>query len=142
MRLLSKRIGVVIVIVLALAACATTQKHGDTTSPAAAAKPHATTADYRRYIKGNVPAFNSARIIDWDSPDPMHVVVWTSPAEAYLLTLFGACLGLESTKTILLSADGGVVRPGGAAVMVGAERCAIQFVDRLDAKAMKADGIH
>ncbi|HET7925224.1 MAG TPA: DUF6491 family protein, partial [Rhodanobacteraceae bacterium] len=93
----------------------------------------------RRYVRGNVQAFNSSNVTDWDSPDPQHVVVWTSPAEAYLLTLFGACFGLESASTILLSADGGVVRPGAAAVMVGAERCRIQFVEKLDARAMKAD---
>ncbi|HKE47674.1 MAG TPA: DUF6491 family protein [Rhodanobacteraceae bacterium] len=136
------RIGVIVAFAVALAACASTRSHDDTTAAAAPDKPRATTNDYRRYIRGNVPAFNSARIIDWDSPDPNHVVVWTSPAEAYLLTLIGACLGLESTKTILLSADGGVVRPGGAAVMVGPDRCPIQLVDRLDAKAMKADGLH
>lgn len=124
--------------VLFLAACAQTPRQGE--APAAnAEKPRPTTDDYRRYIRGNVPAFNSSRVTDWDSPDPTHVVVWTSPAEAYLLTLFGACFGLEKASTILLSADSGVVRPGAAAVMIGSERCAVQFVDRLDARAMKAD---
>jgi uncharacterized protein DUF6491 len=117
--------------------------------PAAAAnsnapsKPHPTANDYRRYIRGNVQAFNSSSVTDWDAPDPQHVVVWTSPAEAYFLTLFGACFGLDTASTILLSADGGgVVRPGAAAVMVGAERCRIQFVEKLDARAMKADKLH
>jgi hypothetical protein len=102
-------------------------------------KPRPTAGDYRRYVRGNVQAFNSSSVSDWDAPDPQHVVVWTSPAEAYFLTLFGACFGLESASTMLLSADGGVVRPGAAAVMVGAERCRIQSVEKLDARAMKAD---
>ena len=112
-------------------------------SPSASAQPKTrpTTNDYRRYMRGSVGAFSSSRVVDWDSPDPSHVVVWTSPAEAYLLTLFGACFGLQSAQTILLAAQDGVVRPGEAAVSVGPEHCRIQFVDRLDAKAMKADGL-
>lgn len=130
------------VLAIALAACAQTPPRENVAAAAASAKPHATTADYRRYIKGNVPAFSSARVYDWDAPDPSHVVVWTSSAEAYLLTLFGACFGLDSAHTILLSAEGNTVRPGAAAVMVGSERCTIQFVERLDARAMKVDGVH
>ena len=142
MRFVCGQIKIVVALSVALAGCASAPTRNATGASAAPDKPRATTDDYRRYIRGNVGAFDSSHITDWDSPDPNHVVVWTSPVEAYLLTLFGACLGLQSTKTILLSADGGVVRPGGAAVMVGPERCRIQLVDRLDAKAMKADGIH
>ena len=127
---------------LSLAACSHVPTRDRSAPTSNAEKSRPTTEDYRRYIKGNVPAFSSARVTDWESPDPTHVVVWTSPAEAYLLTLFGACFGLKSASTILLSADGGVVRPGAAAVMIGSERCAIQFVDRLDARAMKADQVH
>lgn len=132
-----------IALAAALAACASAPPaHGDAAAAradAAASKARPTTDDYRRYIRGNVQVFNASNVTDWDAPDPQHVVVWTSPAEAYLLTLFGACFGVESASTILLSADGGVVRPGAAAVMVGAERCRIQFVEKLDARAMKAD---
>lgn len=131
-----------LVLASTLAACASSPSHE--AAPAAkahASNAHPTTDDYRRYIRGNVQAFNASNVTDWDAPDPQHVVVWTSPAEAYLLTLFGACFGLESTSTILLAGDGGVVRPGAAAVMVGAERCRVQFVEKLDARAMKADKV-
>lgn len=123
----------------ALTGCASTPRNDASAPKSDASKPRPTADDYRRYVRGNVQAFNSSNVTDWDAPDPQHVVVWTSPAEAYLLTLFGACFGVESASTILLSADGGVVRPGAAAVMVGAERCRIQFVEKLDARAMKAD---
>lgn len=129
-----------IVAAATLASCTSAPMHPDASAPKTQVrKARPTTDDYRRYVRGNVPAFNSSGVTDWDAPDPQHVVVWTSPAEAYLLTLVGACFGLESASTILLSADGGVVRPGAAAVMVGAERCRIQTVDKLDARAMKAD---
>ena len=124
----------------ALTACTSAPAHeGASAAKVDAAKPRPTADDYRRYVHGNVQAFDSASVTDWDAPDPQHVVVWTSPAEAYFLTLVGACFGLESASTILLSADGGVVRPGAAAVMVGAERCRIQFVEKLDARAIKGD---
>jgi len=127
---------------LALAACTQTPTHENAKGATASAKAHPTAADYRRYIRGNAGVFSSAIVYDWEAPDPNHVVVWTSPAEAYLLTLFGACFGLDSVQTILLSGDGGTVRAGAAAVMVGSERCPIQTVERLDARAMKADGVH
>ena len=124
----------------ALTACTSASPvRNDAPAAKADAKPRPTAEDYRRYARGNVQAFNSSNVTDWDAPDPQHVVVWTSPAEAYLLTLFGPCFGLESASTILLSADGGVVRPGAAAVRVGSERCRIQLVEKLDARAIKAD---
>jgi hypothetical protein len=130
------------VFAAALTACATNppaRADASASKPDAAAKPRPTTSDYRRYVRGSVQSFNSSNVADWDAPDPQHVVVWTSPAEAYLLTLLSPCFGLESVSTILLSADGGVVRPGAAAVIVGAERCRIHLVEKLDARAMKAD---
>lgn len=130
------------VLVLSLAACTQTPARDNAKGAAASAKAHPTAADYLRYIRGNAGVFSAASVYDWTAPDPGHVVVWTSPAEAYLLTLFGACFGLDSVQTILLSGDGGTVRAGAAAVMVGAERCPIQTVERLDARAMKADGVH
>jgi uncharacterized protein DUF6491 len=101
----------------------------------AKAPPHqrATTDDYLRYVKGTAPSFGSKNVTDWNAPDPNHVVVWVSPVEAYLLTLSGACFGLETSQTILL---------GDGAVRVGPERCPISKVERLDARAMKADGVH
>jgi hypothetical protein len=129
-------------LMLFIAACTQTPTRDSAKGAAESAKPHPTAADYRRYIRGNAGVFSSASVYDWEAPDPNHVVVWTSPAEAYLLTLFGACFGLESVQTILLSGDGGTVRAGAAAVMVGSERCPIQTVERLDARAMKVDGVH
>lgn len=137
----------------ALASCATTTAGHD-----AAAKTNAgakkdtgakkndarppTVADYRRFSKGSALAFPASRVEDWTSPDPNHVVVWTSPFEAYLLTLMKSCFNLQTAHTIVLSAQGGVTATGGGAVLVAGERCPIQNVERLDARAMKAAGVH
>ena len=125
-----------IALAMSLAGCASAPPvRNDAPSPRSdeASKSRPTTADYRRYVRGNVQAFNASNVTDWDAPDPQHVVVWTSPAEAYLLTLFGACFGLETSQSILL---------GDGAVIVGPERCAISKVERLDARRMRADGVH
>jgi len=135
------RVSIAAIALLLVAACAS-PKHKDGDAAAKPAKPKVTTDDYRRYVRGFATGFSFSRMDDWDSPDPNHVVVWTSPYEAYLLTLFGACFGLDSAHTILLSTRGSMVTPGSDAVMVGNERCPIQNVERLDAKAMKADGVH
>ncbi len=141
-KLFMRLAGIIGLLALTPAVSSCAHPRGDDSEPSASARPAATAADYRRYIRGNVHAFSSARVYDWNAPDPSHVVVWTSPAEAYLLTLSGACFGLENAHTIFLAAEDGTVRPGSAAVAIGAERCRIQFVDRLDARAMKADGVH
>jgi hypothetical protein len=126
-----------VALMLGLASCAQHAPRDAKSASSDVRKPGPTTGDYRRYVKGATLAFNLANVTDWDSPDPNHVVVWTSPVEAYLLTLFGACFNLQSSQTILLSHGGGA-----GAVMVGGERCPIQAVERLDARAMKADGLH
>jgi opacity protein-like surface antigen len=117
-----------------LAACAASAKHDANADAKAPPKQRAATDDYLRYVEaGSVPSFGSKNATDWTAPDPNHVVVWVSPAEAYLLTLVGACFGLETSQSILL---------GNGAVMVGPERCPVSKVERLDARAMKADGVH
>ena len=117
-----------------------TQDPADTRAPTTKVRP--TADDYRRYLRGHVTSFRATGLTDWDAPDPNHVAVLVSPLEAYFLTLYGACFGLEHATTILLSAEGGVMRPGGGAIMVGSERCGVQTVDKLDARALKADGVH
>jgi hypothetical protein len=129
-------------IVVMLAACAQPSARDSTGAKTATAKPRPTADDYRRYFRGHVTSFRASGLTDWDAPDPSHVVVWVSPLEAYFLTLYGACFGLEHATTILLSAEGGVLRAGGGAIMVGSERCSVQNVEKLDARAMKADGVH
>jgi hypothetical protein len=128
--------------VLAVASCAQPVARDPAGTASPAPKSRATADDYRRYFRGHVTSFRASGLTDWDAPDPNHVVVWVSPLEAYFLTLYGACFGLEHATTILLSADGGVMRPGGGAIMVGSERCSVQGVEKLDARAMKADGVH
>jgi hypothetical protein len=117
----------------ALGACATPAAHDADAQAKAPPKQRATTDDYLRYVQGTAPSFGSKNATDWTAPDPNHVVLWVSQNEAYLLTLVGACFGLEASQSILV---------GDGAVMVGPERCPISKAERLDARRMKADGVH
>lgn len=137
MRIIDAVGGLAVSLLLGLASCAHPPARDGSAPASTAEKPRPTTMDYRRYVKGTALGVNLSNVDDWESPDPNHVVVWVSPVEAYLLTLFGACFNLQSSQTILLSQDG-----ARGAVMVGSERCPIQLVERLDARAMKADGLH
>jgi hypothetical protein len=124
---------VIALLVSALAACAAPAAHDANAPSKAPPKQRATTDDYLRYVQAAVPSFGAKNPTDWNASDPNHVVVWVSPIEAYLLTLSGACFGLETSQSILV---------GNGTVMVGPERCPVSKVDRLDARRMKADGVH
>jgi ABC-type glycerol-3-phosphate transport system substrate-binding protein len=51
---------------LMLASCAQPAAHDMAAPAATSAKPKQTTTDYRRSVRGDVQAFNSARVIDWE----------------------------------------------------------------------------
>jgi hypothetical protein len=123
------RLPLTIVLATLLAGCA----QSPVRDAPAKAKP-----DYRDYVVGGAMAFDFNRVDNWDSPNPGEVVVWNGPNEAYLLSLFEPCFGLDHAATILLSSHGSV-RAGSDAVIVNGERCRIQRIDRLDARRLKAD---
>lgn len=125
-------------LALTLAACAQTPPHSD--APESAVRASGAThskVDYQRFVQGSATWFDFRHLSDWDSPDPSHVVVWTTPNQAYLLTLFGACFSLADAPTIMLSTRG-MVTAGNDAVIVQGERCPIQRIDRLDGRRLKA----
>ena len=129
----------IVVLAVGLAGCAQMPAQGSgatgaTPSPATEAKP---TIDYRDYVQGTATWFDFQNLSDWDSPDATHVVVWSTPTRAWLLTLFGVCSNLAGAPTIALSTHG-MVRAGNDAVMVQGERCPIQRIERLDGRRLKA----
>ncbi|HET9834786.1 MAG TPA: DUF6491 family protein [Rhodanobacteraceae bacterium] len=119
-------------LLILLAACA--QQPARTSASAAS---HHTQIDYARYIVRPVGEFSFSSLYDWDSNDPNHAVVWVSPIEAYRLTLLGVCFDLQNAPTILLTSHNGQVNAGLDSIIVRNDRCAIQAIDKLDAKAIK-----
>ncbi|HJU27374.1 MAG TPA: DUF6491 family protein, partial [Rhodanobacteraceae bacterium] len=94
--------------------------------------------DYAKYVTGAVGMFSFSSLYDWDSNDPSHAVVWTTPFQAYRLTLLGPCFDLQNAPIIALTSQGGTVTAGLDSVLVRGERCGIQSIDKLDAKAIRA----
>lgn len=127
-----------LVFAVLLAGCVqpSMRKSADDSSVRGSTAKHAA-IDYQSYVVGSAPWFNFQRLSDWSSPDPSHVVVWTTPSQAYLLTLFGACFSLADAPTIMLSTHG-MVSAGNDAVIVQGERCPIQRIDRLDGRRLRA----
>ena len=96
------------------------------------------TIDYDKYVQGTVPWFQFNSLYDWDSNRLGSVVVWTTPRQAYLLTLVGPCLGLQNAFVIALTSQSGLVNSNRDYVIAGGDRCQIMRIDRLDAKAIRA----
>ena len=135
----TSRTAVVGLVALLLGACAqTTPRPGSSDVDAStAARSEAPAINYQDYVIGSAPWFDFQRLSDWSSPDPTHVVVWTTPSRAYLLSLYGACFNLADAVTIVLNTSG-MVTAGKDAVIVQGERCAIQRIDQLDGRRLRA----
>ncbi len=128
-----------VLLTLVLGACAQQPAR----NPGAAGSPaqgHTKSAgiDYSRYVTGAVGMFSFSSLYDWDSNDPSHAVVWTTPFEAYRLTLLGPCFELQHAPIIALTSHGGTVTAGLDSVLVRGDHCTIQSIDKLDAKAIRA----
>ncbi len=130
-----------LLLAAALAACA--QQPARQAPPsggqAAASAGHASsTIDYNKYVQSTVPWFQFSSLYDWDSNQRGSVVVWTTPGQAYLLTLSGPCLGLQHAFTIGLTSHSGLVSSNRDAVLAKGDRCPIIRIQRLDARAIRA----
>lgn len=131
-----------ILLMLALGACAQQPAHGPETAAAGpvtgeTAAKH-TGIDYSKYVTRTVGMFAFSSLYDWDSNDPTHAVVWTTPFEAYRLTLLGPCFELQHAPIIALTSNGGTVTAGFDSVLVRGDRCTIQTIEKLDGRALRA----
>ncbi len=126
-----------IAMLLSTSLCACVQQPARSSSGAGEPAATHTGIDYAKYVTSTVGMFSFTSLFDWDSNDPDHVVVWTTPFQAYRLTLLGVCFDLQNTPTIALTSNGGTVTAGLDSVLVRHERCTIQTIEKLDAKAIR-----
>jgi len=153
-RLLRRAFGMGTVALLLLAACATTgPAAGGAAAPAAGAATNAAPATaqeralvrYSAYAGPPVESFNwLGRFDSWEALGKDHLLVYTTPSDAYLLKVSGPCdvrfaagpIGITSTNsTVLAGLDSIVVNSG----VGGSWQCPIAEIRPLDVHRMKAE---
>lgn len=127
-----------VLLILVLGACAQqSARKSDAPAAGETATKHAG-FDYAKYVTGTVGMFSFTSLYSWDSNDPTHAVVWTTPFEAYRLSLLGPCFELQNAPIIALTSNNGIVTAGLNSVLVRGDRCTIQTIEKLDARAIRA----
>jgi hypothetical protein len=130
---------VILLLAISAGACAQ-QPPQPSPTPSAASSPQREHGqiDYAKYVTRTVGMFSFSSLYDWDSNDPTHAVIWTTPFEAYRLTLLGPCFELQHAPIIALTSNNGIVTAGLDSVLVRGDHCRIQSIEKLDAKALRA----
>ena len=77
------------------------------------------------------------RFDSWQSLDQTHLVVWTSPNNAYLLTVWNSCIDLPFAQRIGVTSTSGTVSARLDSVLVHRQTCPISEIRPIDYKAMK-----
>ena len=75
----------------------------------------------------------------WESLGDNHLVVYTTPSDAYLLTVTPPCNDLNFVQSIGLTSTAGTVYPRLDSVKVKGWRCPIAEIRRIDYARMRAD---
>ena len=114
---------------LALAACASSPTKPD---------PHSDMALYRAAAGAPVESFDFWRLDSWQHLDDEHLVVWTKPHEAWLLTIWPGCRRMDTANTIALTSSTHRVYARFDKVLVGRhEQCPISEIRPVDLAAYK-----
>lgn len=105
---------------------------------------HETQAELReRYVSYAGPPLDRmtwlGRFDSWESLGDNRLVVYTTPRDAYLLTVTPPCNDLPFVQTIGLTATSGTVYPRLDSVKVKGWRCPIAEIRRIDYARMRAD---
>jgi hypothetical protein len=105
---------------------------------------HETQAELReRYVSYAGPPLERmtwlGRFDSWESLGDNRLVIYTTPSDAYLLTVTPPCTDLPFVQTIGLSSTSGTVYPRLDSVKVKGWRCPIAEIRRVDYARMRAD---
>ena len=98
--------------------------------------------DYVAYAGEPVPQVRYSQLSNWKRIDDTHLVIWTKPTQAYLLTLGNVCTETAGAVSLQLrGTDGmsGVLKSGFGEVIAGRQRCRVQQIQPVDLARMKAD---
>jgi Family of unknown function (DUF6491) len=105
---------------------------------------HQSQAELReRYVSYAGPPLDRmtwlGRFDSWESLGDNRLVIYTTPSDAYLLTVTPPCTDLPFVQTIGLTSTSGTVYPRLDSVKVKGWRCPIAEIRRVDYARMRAD---
>jgi Family of unknown function (DUF6491) len=105
---------------------------------------HETQAQLReRYVSYAGPPLDRmtwlGRFDSWESLGDNRLVVYTTPSDAYLLSVTPPCTDLPFVQSIGLTSTGGTVYPRLDSVKVKGWRCPIAEIRRIDYARMRAE---
>ncbi|MBS0376132.1 MAG: hypothetical protein JSR73_16245 [Proteobacteria bacterium] len=115
-----------LVVLLAFGGCATT-RHGRTTL-----------AEMQPFAGASIDSFHFYRLHDWQAVDDQHVVIWTDPWTAYLITTAGPCFELDFAWRLGVSATLDRVSRFEALFPGDHARCPVADIQPLDVKRLNA----
>jgi hypothetical protein len=101
-----------------------------------------TPTDYAAYAGEPVKEIKFTQLYNWQRVNDRHLVVWTKPSTAYLLSLRHDCDALSGRVTIEIGGVDGIrgrLQAGMGDVIVGQLRCRVDTIQPLDLARMKAD---
>jgi hypothetical protein len=114
---------------LALAACGTS----------ASRREEAALTEYLPYTGAPIEEFHYFRLDGWQSLGDDRVVIWTSPSDAYMVTVEGPCTELGFTNRLGITSTFGTVSHFEALLVRGGQRCPIKEIRPINVKQLNAD---
>ncbi len=94
-------------------------------------------SDYVTFAGPPINGFHAFRPHSWESVGSDQLVIWSTPWDAYLLTVWPTCVGLPFTNVIGLKIYTGSVSRFDSIVLRDRTRCPISDIRRIDLKKVK-----
>jgi hypothetical protein len=118
----------VISTVIALAGCTTgVPRHNELTL----------VSDYLTSAGPPIGGFHTFRPYSWENVGGNQLVLWSTPREAYLITVWSSCIGLPFAYSIGLKTTTGTVSRFDSVVLPDRTRCPISDIRRIDLSKVK-----
>jgi hypothetical protein len=125
-----KRIASLLLMCIALAACASTTPRE---------REEAALARYSAHAGEPVSSFHLRLMREWVSLGNTHLAVYTSVNEAWLLEVEQPCHGLDFSRAVQLTSTGSRVYSKFDSVRFEHQICRIREIRKVDVRAMKAE---
>jgi len=108
-------------------------------SGAPRANDHTPANDYLAYAGAPIDSFHINRLDNWQVVGPNQLVLWSTPWQAYLVTVWSSCSQLPFANRLAVTSTVGSVSKFESIVLRNGTRCPIDEIRPIDLKQMQAD---